>query len=109
MLEEAEKLIKRALDVEPEDGFYIDSLGWVYYQRGQYQKAVDQLERAVNLTSSDPTITEHLGDAYSKVGKYQDARQQYEDALKKAQESDQVRRLKTKLANLGDVEQHARH
>ena len=60
-LDEAEKLIKRALDIEPEDGFYIDSLGWVYYQRGQYQKAVDQLERAVNLTSSDPTITEHLG------------------------------------------------
>ena len=81
-LGEAEKLIKRALVIEPEDGFYVDSLGWVYYQKGEYQKAVDQLERAVNLTNSDPTITEHLGDAYNKVGKERDARHQYEDALK---------------------------
>lgn len=108
-LDEAETLIKRALDIEPEDGFYIDSLGWVYYQRGQYQKAIDQLERAVNLTSSDPTITEHLGDAYRKIGKYRDARQEYQDALKKSQEADQISRLKGKLANLGDVEQHASH
>jgi Flp pilus assembly protein TadD len=108
-LEEAERLIKRALNIEPEDGFYIDSLGWVYYQRGEYQKAVDQLERAVNLTGSDPTITEHLGDAYSKVGKYRDARQEYEDALKKTQDSDQIRRLQTKLAQLGGVEEHASH
>ena len=36
-LDEAESLIKRALTVEPEDGFYVDSLGWVYYQKGEYQ------------------------------------------------------------------------
>jgi len=70
---------------------------------------VDQLERAVNLTSSDPTITEHLGDAYSKIGKYRDARQEYEDALKRTQETDQISRLKAKLANLNDVEQRASH
>ena len=90
-LDEAEKLIKRALVIEPEDGFYVDSLGWVYYQKGEYQKAVDQLERAVNLTGSDPTITEHLGDAYNKVGKERDARHQYEDALKRTQDADQIR------------------
>ena len=65
-LGEAEKLIKRALVIEPEDGFYVDSLGWVYYQKGEYRKAVDELEHAVNLTGDDPTITEHLGDAYGK-------------------------------------------
>ena len=72
-LDEAEKLIKRALDIEPEDGFYVDSLGWVYYQKGDYKQAVEQLERAVNLTNSDPTITEHLGDAYRKLGKIKEA------------------------------------
>jgi Flp pilus assembly protein TadD len=96
-LEEAEQLIKRALDVQPEDGFYIDSLGWVYYQKGEYKKAVEELERAVNLTGSDPTITEHLGDAYRKIGKVREATHEYNDALKKAQESDQVARLKDKL------------
>jgi tetratricopeptide (TPR) repeat protein len=108
-LDEAEKLIKRALNIEPEDGFYVDSLGWVYYQKGEYQKAVDQLERAVNLTGSDPTITEHLGDAYDKVGKIRDARHEYQDALKRTQDTDQAERLKTKIAALEDVEQHARH
>jgi tetratricopeptide (TPR) repeat protein len=108
-LEEAERLIKRALIIEPEDGFYVDSLGWVYYRRGEYQKAVDQLERAVNLTGSDPTITEHLGDAYAKVGKGRDAQHQYEDALKKAQDADQIERLKLKIAAPSASEQHARH
>jgi Flp pilus assembly protein TadD len=108
-LDEAEKLIKRALKIEPEDGFYVDSLGWVYYQRGQYRKAVSELERAVNLTGNDPTITEHLGDAYEKVGKVRDARHEYEDALVKAQEAGQIGRLKQKLATLGYAEQHASH
>jgi tetratricopeptide (TPR) repeat protein len=96
-LVEAEKLIKRALDIEPEDGFYVDSLGWVYYQKGDYKQAVEQLERAVNLTGSDPTITEHLGDAYRKLGKTREAGHEYTDALKKAQETDQVARLKDKI------------
>jgi Flp pilus assembly protein TadD len=96
-LVEAEKLVKRALDIEPEDGFYVDSLGWVYYQKGDYKHAVEQLERAVNLTGSDPTITEHLGDAYRKLGKVKEAGHEYTDALKKAQETDQVARLKDKI------------
>jgi len=102
-LNEAEKLIRRALDIEPEDGFYIDSLGWVYYQKGQYAKAVVQLQRAVNLTGDDPTISEHLGDAYRKLGRELDARQEYQIALKKASETDQVERLKDKLQGLRDV------
>jgi len=107
-LNEAEQLVKRALDIEPEDGFYIDSLGWVYYQKGQYAKAVVQLQRAVNLTSDDPTIAEHLGDAYRKLGRELDARQEYQLALKKSSDSEQVERLKGKLQglqNVGDARQ----
>ena len=108
-LDEAEELIKRALVIEPDDGFYVDSLGWVYYQQGNYSRAVAELERAVNLTGNDPTITEHLGDAYRKLGKLREARHQYEDALVKAQDTDQVKRLKNKLNGLVDTEQHASH
>jgi Flp pilus assembly protein TadD len=108
-LDEAEKLIRRALVIEPEDGFYVDSLGWVYYQRGEFQKAVDQLERAVNLTGEDPTITEHLGDAYNKIGKTRDASHEYQDALRRTQDGSQITRLKSKIAALSDAEQHARH
>ena len=67
-LDEAESLIRRALEIDPDDGFYIDSLGWVYYQRGDYRRAVEQLERAVELAGDDPTVIEHLGDAYERVG-----------------------------------------
>jgi len=60
-LDEAEKLIRRALAIEPDDGFFIDSLGWVYYMRGDYPRAVEQLERAIEHAGDDPTVTEHLG------------------------------------------------
>ena len=46
-LDRAEELVVKALEIEPNDGFYIDSLGWVYYQKGDYVRAVEQLERAV--------------------------------------------------------------
>ena len=96
-LDEAEELILRALKVEPNDGFYIDSLGWVYYQRGDYRRAVEQLERAVELTVDDPTITEHLGDAYEKVGKVDKALQRYQDALKRSKEEEQLKRIREKI------------
>jgi Flp pilus assembly protein TadD len=108
-LDEAESLVKRALDLEPQDGFFIDSLGWVYYQKGEYRQAIEQLERAVNLTGNDPTITEHLGDAYRKIGKLREAGHEYRDALKKAQETDQVARLKDKLQVLENAQNASGH
>lgn len=96
-LEEAEELVKRALAVDPNDGFYIDSLGWVFYQRGKYPQAVEQLERAVELTGDDPTINEHLADAYRKVGRELEALQLYREALQSATDANQRRRLETKV------------
>jgi Flp pilus assembly protein TadD len=96
-LDEAENLILRALKIEPNDGFYIDSLGWVYYQKGDYKKAVEQLERAVELANDDPTIIEHLGDAYEKAGKLDGALQRYRDALKKSKEEEQSNRIREKI------------
>ena len=81
-LDEAESLIQEALKIEPNDGFYIDSLGWVYYQKGDYNQAVELLERAVEITVDDPTIIEHLADAYEKAGKADRAVSRYREALK---------------------------
>jgi Flp pilus assembly protein TadD len=99
-LEEAEELIKRALKIQPNDGFYIDSLGWVYYQKGDYPRAVEQLERAVELTVDDPTIMEHLADAYEKAGRPDRALTRYRDALKRSKETDQVKRIREKIQRL---------
>jgi Flp pilus assembly protein TadD len=99
-LDEAERLIERALKIEPNDGFYIDSLGWVYYQKGDYMRAVEQLERAVEITVDDPTIIEHLGDAYEKIGKRDLALVRYRDALKRSKEEEQTKRIREKIQRL---------
>ena len=69
-LDEAERLIQKALELEPENGYYIDSLGWAYYQQGRYAEAVRELRRAVELTrgKEDAVIYDHLGEAYLKTG-----------------------------------------
>jgi Flp pilus assembly protein TadD len=67
-LDEAEQLIKKALELEPDNGYYIDSLGWAFYQQGRYEDAVRELSRAVELTrgKEDAVIYDHLGEAYPK-------------------------------------------
>jgi tetratricopeptide (TPR) repeat protein len=80
-LEEAERLLLRALELRPENGYFLDSLGWVYYQRGEVARAVATLERAVEAGDAEPTILEHLGDAYRKAGREADAAAVYRRAL----------------------------
>jgi tetratricopeptide (TPR) repeat protein len=63
-LGEAEKMVQQAVDQEPENGAFIDSLGWVFYRLGRLEDARRQLERAVALTRGDPIVLEHLGDVY---------------------------------------------
>jgi len=80
-LERAKKLIERAVELKPDDGYIVDSLGWVYYREGDYQRAVTDLERAVELKPDDPVINDHLGDAYWRVGRVTEARFQWRRAL----------------------------
>lgn len=87
-LDQAETLIRRALEIKPDDGYIIDSMGWVYYQQGKYDKAVDYLERAAELTNDEAIISAHLADAYVKTGQTIKALQAYHKALLHAEESD---------------------
>lgn len=91
-LDEAEALIRRALEVDPDDGYYVDSLGWVQFRRGHFDEAVATLEHAVELVPEDPVITEHLGDAYAKAGKKQRAIETYRRALELDASKAEVRR-----------------
>jgi tetratricopeptide (TPR) repeat protein len=62
-LEEAEKLLRQAVSLAPDNGAYLDSLGWVRYKRGDFKEARDWLVKAI-FYSPDPLIYDHLGDAF---------------------------------------------
>jgi tetratricopeptide (TPR) repeat protein len=73
-LEEAEQLIRRALEIEPGNGAYIDSLGWLYFKQGRYQEALTELMRAAEaLEEPDAVVFDHIGEAYDKLGKKAEA------------------------------------
>ena len=67
-LNQALDYVSRSVKARPDDGFVRDSLGWVYYKMGNYERAAIELFEAVSMQPDDPTINEHLGDAYVKTG-----------------------------------------
>jgi tetratricopeptide (TPR) repeat protein len=79
-LEEAEKLIRKAIELEPEDGYITDSLGWLYYKKGDYGKALELLKKAIKLVKDDPIILEHLGDTNLQLGNRELALEYYKKA-----------------------------
>jgi Flp pilus assembly protein TadD len=80
-LDEARAMIERAVQMLPASGAVVDSLGWVHYRQGDYQRAADLLERAVQLSPVNPTLNDHLGDAYWRLGRRTEARNQWRRAL----------------------------
>ena len=80
-IDRAKLMIESAVEQRPNDGFIVDSLGWVHYLLGDYETAVRHLERAVLLQPGDPTLNDHLGDAYWQVGRLPEARFQWRHAI----------------------------
>ena len=80
-LEEALGYIKRAVDLDPANGAYLDSLGWAYFRLGKYELAEDNLLKASQKINSDPTVLDHLGDLYQKTGRLKLAATNWERAL----------------------------
>ena len=76
-LERALNLIEKAVALEPNDPYILDSYGWVLYRTGKFEEAVNWLERAAEQMPNDATINDHLGDAYWQVGRYDEAKTQW--------------------------------
>ncbi len=98
-LDEAITMVKRAVDLKPNDGYIVDSLGWAYYTMGNYDQAVNYLERAVDLNPADPTIAQHLGDAYWRVDRKLEARFQWQHAKDNHPEPADVGQIEDRLKN----------
>jgi tetratricopeptide (TPR) repeat protein len=80
-LPEALKMIRKAVEQEPMNGAYLDSLGWAYFKMGQYELAEENLRQAVERDQTDPTVHEHLGDLYEKTGRIRLAAAQWQLSL----------------------------
>ena len=98
-LDEGMKMIKRAVEQRPDDGYIVDSLGWAYYRIGNYEDAVKHLERAIDLKPEDPTINDHLGDAYWRIGRTLEAKFQWAHARDLKPEPEELPKIEAKLEN----------
>jgi tetratricopeptide (TPR) repeat protein len=81
-LDEAEAMIKRALESEPNNGSYLDSLGWVEFRKGKFDQALSDLLRAAkDVDRDDPVVFEHIGDTYLKLNRVPEALESWQKAL----------------------------
>ncbi|MBP9877562.1 MAG: tetratricopeptide repeat protein [Alphaproteobacteria bacterium] len=76
--EDAQELIERALEFEPDNAYILDSLGWAYYLQKKYDEAIVILQAALSKTPNDVSINDHLGDAYWQTGRRADAKLQWQ-------------------------------
>ncbi len=86
---ERNKELSRALDMakiavakEPNNGAYLDTMGWIYFKMGNYQEAKHWIEKAIQSGRESPAVLEHLGDVYLKLGDKENAQRYYEKALR---------------------------
>ena len=105
-LQEAQDLIKKAVNLEPNNYAFLDSLGWVYYRMNKLDEAEHELTRSVQLSGKDPTIHDHLGDVFFKQGKIKEAIAEWQSSLKAwnastpgDMEPDEIAKVQKKLDN----------
>jgi len=96
-IDESFAMLKKAVELQPRDGYIIDSLGWAYFRLGKYEDAVRELERAVDIKPSDPVLNDHLGDAYWKAGRIDEARFQWNHARDLKPEPEDLEKILQKI------------
>ena len=100
-LPEARSMIEKAVSQRPNDGYIVDSLGWVLYRLKDFDAALVHLERAVELRPNDPVITDHYGDALWQTGRRTEARFQWRRALSLNPNPDLLKSVEEKLRRGG--------
>jgi tetratricopeptide (TPR) repeat protein len=101
--EAALDMIRRAVELEPQSGYIVDSLGWAHYRMGRYELAARFLERAVELSPGEALLNDHLGDAYWQIGRKIEARFQWQRVLKLDPSSAARARIEAKMQSGPDI------
>lgn len=97
-LDEAVKLVQQAIEIDPENPSYLDSLGWGYFKTGKLDLAEQNLKKALKIDPFSATMLDHLGDVYQKQGNIELAKQFWQRALNYAADAELIAQLKQKLA-----------
>ena len=103
-LDEAEKLVRRALELDPNDGYVMDTLGWILYKKGKFQDSVKVLEAAYKSQPHESVIAEHLGDAYNKNQLSEKARKMYQRAAESETDESKINEIRQKITALENQE-----
>ena len=106
-IDQALSLTRRAVAIKPENGYYVDSLGWAFYKSGLLAEALSEIKRAVTLVGDDPVIFEHLGEIYVKQQNLSDAREAWLHSLE-LDPSNEKLLLRFREQGLGDPAQEDR-
>src|SRR5207253_6580166 len=99
-LDEAESMIQKAVQTDPTNGAYLDSLGWVYYKQNRLDLAEQYLKKAIIFVNSDSSIHDHMGDLYFKTKRYDDARNEWNKSIQLSTEQEEIAKVKKKLDDL---------
>jgi len=99
-LDEAETMIQKAVQSDPTNGAYLDSLGWVYFKQNRLDRAEEYLKKAVIFLNGDSNIHDHLGDLYFKTKRYDEARAEWNKSLQLSTEQEEIQKVKKKLDEL---------
>jgi tetratricopeptide (TPR) repeat protein len=97
-LDEAVSLVQRALEIEPGNPSFLDSLGWAYYQQGKLDLADPPLTEAATKMPNNSVIQDHLGDLRFKQRRFADAAAAWEQSLKGDGESIDRPAIEKKIA-----------
>ena len=97
-LELALNLIKKALVLDPKNGYFLDTLGWVEFKRQNYKSAVYFLEKSVSILPKESEVIDHLGDCYLMLNRKKEAVFEWKKALKYETDSKVIKKIKVKIS-----------
>ena len=92
-ISKAMEMVQQALDAKPENGAYLDTLGWAYYMKGNYKQARKNIEKALKWADREDKgiIYEHYGDILIKLGKEKEAIEAYRNAIEFGEEEEKIK------------------
>lgn len=80
-LDKALRMVQKAVDEDPENSSYLDTIGWVFYQMGDYKQAEEYIKKAMEYDENNSTLLDHLGDVFYRMGDLEKAKEIWESAL----------------------------